>query len=80
MSEYSEVETVVIDIRTNTIKAGLVGDDTPMKVIPSVVGFWKTKPRRLEIGEKEVYIGDEATLRRGILNLHYPIEHSVIKN
>ncbi|XP_047306690.1 actin-66-like [Impatiens glandulifera] len=59
------------------IKAGFAGDRGGA-VFPNVVGH----PRHTSVmvGMRHVYVGDEAELRRGVLNLKYPIEDGIVSN
>ena len=43
--EDAEFETVVIDNGSGDIKAGLSGDDAPLSVFPSIVGYLTTHDR-----------------------------------
>ena len=67
---------LVVDNGSGMCKAGFSGDDAPRSVFPEVVGV----PRMKNImGEgKEIYIGDDAIEKKGILKLFYPIEHGII--
>lgn len=75
MSEEDQPNTIVIDNGSGLIKAGQAGDDTPGVVFPSLVGFPKKKAGLRDSSEKEIYVGEEAQLRRGTLRLDYPLEH-----
>lgn len=69
---------VVIDNGSGMMKAGFCGDDGPKCVCPSVVGRPLHESWMVGIARKDVYIGEEALAKRGILALKYPIEHGVV--
>ena len=56
-----EVQALVIDNGSGTIKAGFAGEDAPRAVFPTVVG----RPRRTAMMLKDSYVGKEAHDIRG---------------
>jgi actin len=79
MNEFPDCESLVFDHGSFSIKAGFAGEDIPRAVFPAVMGRPKKKSL-LGMGDKEVYIGDEALSKRGILNMTKPIQHGIISN
>jgi len=73
-----EITPVVIDNGTGMVKAGFAGDDAPRCVFPSLVGVPRGKQCMVGMARKDLYIGDEAQSRRGMLKLRYPLEHGVV--
>jgi actin beta/gamma 1 len=61
-------------------KAGMAGDDSPRAVFPSIIGTPNHKSIMVGMGEKQIYVGEEAQAKRGVLKLAYPIAHGIIEN
>ncbi len=59
-------------------KAGLMGDDAPRAVFPSIVGRPKYDNVLVGMNHKEQYVGDEAIAKKGVLTLNYPMEHGIV--
>ena len=75
-----EVTAVVIDNGSGTCKAGFAGDDAPRSVFSTVVGRPKVPGIMVGLDQREVYVGEEAQQKRGVLKIENPIEHGMVTN
>jgi actin-related protein len=50
-------------------------------VFPSMIGYPKKQKYVLKgMNMRDVYVGRDADRKRGILKIHYPLEHGIIQN
>ncbi|CAI2372322.1 unnamed protein product [Moneuplotes crassus] len=75
-----EVLAVIIDNGTGMSKAGFAGDDAPRSVFPTLVGKCKMPSLMVSLEQKDVYVGEDAQIKRGVLNTSSPIEAGFVKD
>ncbi len=78
--EHEEVTAVVIDNGSGMCKAGFAGDDAPRKVFPTILGRPKVPGIVVGLDQKDVFIGNEAKSKKGLLKFSYPIENGYVKD
>ena len=71
---------IVVDNGSHMIKAGFALDDSPRAVFPSVVGRPRHSGVMVGMRQRDIFVGDEAQVKRGILSIRYPIEHGIVSN
>lgn len=73
-----DLQPIVIDNGSGTIRAGYAGEDLPKCFFPSFVG--RPKHLRVLAGglEGEHFIGNKASELRGLLKIRYPLEHGIV--
>jgi actin-related protein len=71
---------IVLDNGSGMCKAGFAGDDAPRSVFPCILGRPKHDNIMVGVEESDEFIGDNALIRKGVMQIKYPIEHGIITN
>lgn len=77
--DFLDSRPIVCDNGSGLMKAGFAGDDVPCVVFPNLIGRPRNKHAMVSMGQKDMYFGDEAEARRGVLSLSYPIHHGIVR-
>jgi actin-related protein len=76
----ADLNPVVLDNGSGTIKAGFAGDDNPCVAFSTVVGRLYRAETSLPTSQRDQYIGEEAIANKESLSICYPIEHGIVTN
>ena len=71
--------TVIVDNGTGLMKVGRAGEENPRSVFKTVVGSPKMPGIVVGLDQKDVYVGDEAIDKKGVLTLERPIDRGCIQ-
>lgn len=80
------VNTVVLDIGSHAIKAGLGSQSEPQMVLPSLSGTFKYKPifstmmQYRQIPPNSTLVGKDLEKYKGVVKLQYPIRYGLIQD
>jgi actin-related protein len=75
-----EMQAIVIDNGSATIKVGLAGEQGPRVEFPNVVGRPRHNGPLAGAASKDVYVGKEALAKRGMLAMKCPFAGGLITN
>ena len=71
---------VVIDAGSDSTRAGFAGENVPRAIFPTWVGSPIHPGLTTQMGLRNVYVGEEAYCKRGILSLSSPIDGGIPNN
>eukprot|EP01084_Bolivina_argentea_P190453 327281_1 len=81
INEDSEIgNSLIIDNGSGIVKAGFCQDEIPRCIFPSIIGIPKQKQMMISLNKKDIYVGTEAQLKKGILSIKYPIQHGIVND
>ena len=79
-SSDDELNTIVLDNGSSSIKTGFAGDEAPLSIMPNILGYLRHPSIASDTTQKESFIGNKALAYRNILNLRYPMERGIVTN
>lgn len=77
---YENQTPVVLDNGSGFCKIGYASTDAPKSVFPTIVGKPRIPGVIIGTEHRDSFIGEDAQLRRGVLNMTYPMVHGKVEN
>uniref|UniRef100_UPI00398E406B uncharacterized protein isoform X2 n=1 Tax=Pristiophorus japonicus TaxID=55135 RepID=UPI00398E406B len=71
---------IILDTGSGLMKAGFANQELPTTIFPTVIGRPKYENVCNGRNQRDVYVGHDAQHMRGVLSLHYPLEHGIVTN
>jgi len=71
---------IVLDNGSGVMKVGLSGNNLPTGFFPTLIGRPEKAGLLPSMGQKDDYVGLEAFLKKGVLDLNYPMNHGIVTN
>jgi actin len=69
---------VIVDIGSAYCKTGFAGEPSPRFVFPTITGTEKYKAVMVDVGARNIYVGNDAMRMRGVLKVKHPIDRGAI--
>jgi actin-related protein len=69
---------IIVDIGSAYCKVGFAGEPTPRFIFPTITGTEKYKAVMVDVGARNIYVGNDAMRMRGVLKVKHPIERGAI--
>jgi actin beta/gamma 1 len=69
---------IILDIGSAYVKVGFAGEPYPRYNFPCMTGTEKYKAVMVDVGARNIYIGDDAMKMRGVLKVSHPIERGAV--
>ncbi|MHA1727035.1 MAG: hypothetical protein ACTSXH_19705, partial [Promethearchaeota archaeon] len=71
---------IILDLGSAYVKIGFAGDPTPRFIFPNMIGTERYKAVMVDVGARNIYVGNDAMKMRGVLKVSYPVERGIIKD
>lgn len=75
-----ENDPIIIDLGSDTLKAGFASDDQPKVLMPMMIGEPKGPGILVGMDQKDYYVGFEAQSKQQYLNLDFPVQKGLVKD
>ncbi len=74
----SDKPHIILDIGSDSVKAGFAGEDGPRVIFPCIVGRPKIPGIMVGFNPRDYFIGKETIEKRGVLILRKPVVHGTV--
>jgi actin-related protein len=75
-----EAEPIIIDMGSDTLKAGFASDDHPKVMMPMMIGEPKAPGILVGMDQKDYYVGFECLSKQQFLNMEFPVQKGRVQN